>query len=174
MVARRTSAGRMLFFQVKRTWVTRVTGFWDKLDEIFQKLWKRSKPFLLTSAQAVRDGVRNTDFQITLGIPKLAGEKSCCHGGYLAVWLRVFKKDSREESITYGEALDQALCYGWIDGQKKAYDEHSWLQKFTPRRPKSGWSKMNTRHAERLIESEKMAPSGLKEVGAAKRDGALL
>src|SRR6202035_76352 len=84
MVARRTSAGRMLFFQVKRTWVTRVTGFWHKLDEIFHKLWKRSRPFLLTSAQAVRDGVRNTDFQITLGIPKLAGEKSCCHGGYLA------------------------------------------------------------------------------------------
>ena len=93
------------------------------------------------------------------------------HAATEGIWLRVFKKDSREQSITYGEALDQALCYGWIDGQKKAHDEHSWLQKFTPRRPKSGWSKMNTRHAERLIESEKMAPAGLKEVEAAKRDG---
>src|ERR1700676_5231205 len=93
------------------------------------------------------------------------------HAATEGIWLRVFKKDSREQSITYGEALDQALCYGWIDGQKKAYDDHSWLQKFTPRRPKSGWSKMNTRHAERLIESEKMAPAGLKEVEAAKRDG---
>jgi uncharacterized protein YdeI (YjbR/CyaY-like superfamily) len=93
------------------------------------------------------------------------------HAATEGIWLRVFKKDSREQSIAYGEALDQALCYGWIDGQKKAHDDHSWLQKFTPRRPKSGWSKMNTRHAERLIESEKMAPAGLKEVDAAKRDG---
>ena len=53
------------------------------------------------------------------------------HAATEGIWLRVFKKDSREESITYGEALDQALCYGWIDGQKKAHDEHSWLQKFT-------------------------------------------
>jgi uncharacterized protein YdeI (YjbR/CyaY-like superfamily) len=71
--------------------------------------------------------------------------------------------------------LLRVSCYfrldGWIDGQKKAHDDYSWLQKFTPRRPKSGWSKMNTRHAERLIESEKMAPAGLKEVEAAKRDG---
>lgn len=66
-------------------------------------------------------------------------------------WLRVFKKDSSEESISYGEALDQALCYGWIDGQKRAHDDLSWLQKFTPRRPKSGWSKINTQHIERLI-----------------------
>jgi uncharacterized protein YdeI (YjbR/CyaY-like superfamily) len=93
------------------------------------------------------------------------------HAATEGIWLRVFKKASREQSITYGEALDQALCYGWIDGQKKAHDDHSWLQKFTPRRPKSGWSKMNTRHAERLIESEKMAPAGLKEVEAAKSDG---
>src|SRR5947209_4150925 len=63
------------------------------------------------------------------------------------IWLRIFKKDSGEQSITYAEALDQALCYGWVDGQKRARDEHSWLQKFTPRRAKSGWSKINTQHA---------------------------
>jgi len=87
------------------------------------------------------------------------------------VWVKLYKKASGVSSVSYAEALNAALCYGWIDGQKKAHDEHSWLQKFTPRRPKSGWSKMNTRHAERLIESEKMAPAGLKEVEAAKRDG---
>ena len=87
------------------------------------------------------------------------------------IWLRVFKKDSREESITYGEALDQALCYGWIDGQKKAHDDRSWLQKFTPRRPKSGWSKNNTQHTERLIKSGEMTLAGLKQVEAAKADG---
>ncbi len=87
------------------------------------------------------------------------------------IWLRIFKKDSGEPSVTYAEALDEALCFGWIDGQKQKYDEQSWLQKFTPRRPRSGWSKINTQHAERLIKSRKMAPAGLKAVEAAKHDG---
>jgi uncharacterized protein YdeI (YjbR/CyaY-like superfamily) len=86
------------------------------------------------------------------------------------IWLRIFKKDSDEKSITYAESLDQALCYGWIDGQKKALDERSWLQKFTPRRPRSIWSKINTQHAERLIKAGKMAPAGMDEVEAAKAD----
>jgi uncharacterized protein YdeI (YjbR/CyaY-like superfamily) len=67
--------------------------------------------------------------------------------------------------------LDQALCYGWIDGQKKAYDEYSWLQKFTPRRAQSGWSKINTEHAERLIKNGQMQQAGLEAVEAAKADG---
>ena len=73
--------------------------------------------------------------------------------------------------MTYAEALDQALCFGWIDGQKKPYDTQSWLQRFTPRRPRSGWSKRNTQHAERLIKSGQMAPAGVREVKAAKADG---
>jgi uncharacterized protein YdeI (YjbR/CyaY-like superfamily) len=87
------------------------------------------------------------------------------------IWLRIYKKDSDAVTVTYAEALDQALCFGWIDGQKKPYDKQSWLQKFTPRRPKSGWSKNNTRHAALLIKSRKMTPTGLKEVNAAKADG---
>jgi len=87
------------------------------------------------------------------------------------IWLRICKKGSGAATVTYAEALDQALCFGWIDGQKKPYDEQSWLQKFTPRRPKGGWSKNNTEHAERLINSGEMAPAGLKEVEAAKADG---
>ena len=82
-----------------------------------------------------------------------------------------FYKDSSVANVTYAEALDQALCFGWIDGQKKPFDRHSWLQKFTPRRPRSAWSKNNTRHAERLIKSGEMAPSGHREVKAAKADG---
>lgn len=85
--------------------------------------------------------------------------------------LRIFKKSSGKASVTYAEALDTALCYGWIDGQKKSYDELSWLQKFTPRRPRSVWSKKNTQHAERLIGAGNMKPAGLKEIEAAKRDG---
>jgi uncharacterized protein YdeI (YjbR/CyaY-like superfamily) len=87
------------------------------------------------------------------------------------IWLRIFKKDSQEKSLTYAEALDQALCYGWIDGQKKPCDELSWLQKFTPRRTKSGWSKINTQHVERLIKAGTMTAEGMAAVEAAKSDG---
>jgi uncharacterized protein YdeI (YjbR/CyaY-like superfamily) len=87
------------------------------------------------------------------------------------IWLRFYKKASSVASVTYAEALDQALCFGWIDGQKKPYDKRSWLQKFTPRRPRSGWSKNNTQHAERLMRSGAMAPAGQSEVRAAKADG---
>src|SRR5258706_16153385 len=66
------------------------------------------------------------------------------------IWLRFFKRASLEKSLTRAEAPDQALCYGWIDGQAKPCDEQSWLQKVTPRPPKSGWSKINTHHVELL------------------------
>ncbi len=87
------------------------------------------------------------------------------------IWLRIFKKDSGEATVTYDEALDEALCFGWIDGQKKKYDEKSWLQKFTPRRSKSIWSKRNKTRTVQLIEERRMQPSGLKEIEAAKSDG---
>ena len=69
----------------------------------------------------------------------LAGNHAESNG----VWLRFFKKDSGEDTVTYAEALEEALCYGWIDGQLKKYDDKSYIQKFTPRRPKSIWSKRN-------------------------------
>jgi uncharacterized protein YdeI (YjbR/CyaY-like superfamily) len=87
------------------------------------------------------------------------------------IWLRIFKKDSDEATVTYDEALDEALCFGWIDGQKKPYDEKSWLQKFTPRRSKSIWSKRNITRVARLIEEKRMQPSGLEAIETAKKDG---
>ena len=93
------------------------------------------------------------------------------HRSSAGIWLRIYKKDSGVATVTYAEALDQALCYGWIDGQKQPRDQQSWLQKFTPRRPNSGWSKNNTKHAERLIRSGAMTAAGLKEVEGAKADG---
>jgi uncharacterized protein YdeI (YjbR/CyaY-like superfamily) len=93
------------------------------------------------------------------------------HSQSEGIWLRIFKKDSGVTTVIYSEALDQALCFGWIDGQKKPHDKKSWLQKFGPRRPKSGWSKKNTQHAERLIKSGEMGQAGLKEIEAAKTDG---
>lgn len=88
------------------------------------------------------------------------------------IWLRLYKKDSAIKSVSRTDALDAALCYGWIDGQaKKDDDEQSWLQKFTPRRPQSLWSKRNREHIERLEKAGRMKPAGLLEVKKAKADG---
>jgi uncharacterized protein YdeI (YjbR/CyaY-like superfamily) len=87
------------------------------------------------------------------------------------VWLRFYKKDSGIVKLNYDQALEEALCFGWIDGQVKKYDDKSWLQKFTPRRLKSMWSKRNKEKVARLIELGKMHESGLAEVEAAKADG---
>jgi uncharacterized protein YdeI (YjbR/CyaY-like superfamily) len=87
------------------------------------------------------------------------------------VWLRFFKKGSGQRSITYAEAVETALCYGWIDGQGKSEGELSSLVRFTPRRARSVWSKRNTEHAERLIADGRMKPAGLAAVQAAKGDG---
>lgn len=87
------------------------------------------------------------------------------------VWLRLAKKGSGIQSVTYVEALDVALCYGWIDGQKKTYDDVSWLQKFTRRGAKSVWSKINREKVQALIERGEMQPAGLQAVESAKQDG---
>jgi uncharacterized protein YdeI (YjbR/CyaY-like superfamily) len=93
------------------------------------------------------------------------------HDKSTGVWLKLAKKDSGIPSVNYEEALDVALCYGWIDGQKKGFDNKYWLQKFTPRGPKSIWSKINTEKVEKLIKSGDMQPAGLKAIEAAKKDG---
>ena len=93
------------------------------------------------------------------------------HSDVDGVWLRLYKKASGVISVTYAEALDEALCFGWIDGQKKSYDELSYLQKFTPRRKNSLWSKRNIEHIARLTEANLMTPSGESEVQRAKDDG---
>lgn len=87
------------------------------------------------------------------------------------IWMKIYKKDSDIKTITYAGALEEAICYGWIDGQKKKSDEQSWLQKFTPRGAKSIWSKVNVAHVERLTKAGKMKPQGLKAVESAKADG---
>src|SRR5690606_33522958 len=80
------------------------------------------------------------------------------------LWLRIFKKASGVPSITYAEALDVALCWGWIDGIKKSHDTESFLQRFTPRRAKSTWSQVNREHVARLIAEGRMTAHGLKQV----------
>ena len=85
--------------------------------------------------------------------------------------MRIFKKGSAQPSVTYAEALDVALCYGWIDGQKQRGDDESWLQRFTPRGKRSAWSKINTGHVERLMREGRIKSAGLVAVEAAKADG---
>lgn len=93
------------------------------------------------------------------------------NGDATGLWLLIAKKGSGVVSVTYAEALDVALCHGWIDGQKKGVDARFFAQRFTPRRPRSLWSKINIGHVERLVVAGRMRPAGLREVEAAKADG---
>jgi uncharacterized protein YdeI (YjbR/CyaY-like superfamily) len=87
------------------------------------------------------------------------------------VWLEIAKQGSDVSSVTYADAIEVALCFGWIDGQKAAGDAAYWRQRFTPRTARSRWSKINRDTATRLIESGEMQPAGLREVEAARADG---
>jgi len=93
------------------------------------------------------------------------------HADSPGLWLKIAKKGAAGRSISYSDALDVALCHGWIDGQKGRFDDEHWLQRFTPRKPRSNWSKVNTERAAALIASGRMRPAGLREVEAAQADG---
>lgn len=93
------------------------------------------------------------------------------HASSQGVWLKIAKKGADEPSVTYAEALELALCFGWIDSQKRGFDDQHFLQRFTPRRPRGRWSRINREKAEALIAAGKMRPAGLAEVEAAKADG---
>jgi len=93
------------------------------------------------------------------------------HAGEPEVWIRMFKARSGTDSVTWKDAIPVALAWGWIDGVRKSLDEVSFLQRFTPRGPKSSWSEINVAHAERMIADGSMQPSGLKHVEAARADG---
>jgi uncharacterized protein YdeI (YjbR/CyaY-like superfamily) len=93
------------------------------------------------------------------------------HAASTGLWLKIAKKNSGAETVSYDEALVVALCYGWIDGQKKPFDAEHWLQRFTPRKAKSRWSKNNCAKALELIKIEAMKAAGLREVERARADG---
>jgi uncharacterized protein YdeI (YjbR/CyaY-like superfamily) len=93
------------------------------------------------------------------------------HATSEGLWLKFAKKGSGIETVTYDQAVQVALCYGWIDGQARKFDEDYWLQRFTPRRPRSKWSKVNRQKAMDLIKRGKMKAAGLREVERAKADG---
>lgn len=93
------------------------------------------------------------------------------HGRESELWLRIYKKDSGVPTVTHAQALDVALCWGWIDGIRKAFDERSFLQRFTPRKPKSVWSQINRENVARLTVAGRMRPEGRRQVDAARADG---
>ena len=93
------------------------------------------------------------------------------HADSPGLWLKIAKKGAAGTTISYSDALDVALCHGWIDGQKGRHDDEYWLQRFTPRKPGSNWSKINTERAAALIASGRMRPAGLREVERAQADG---
>ena len=93
------------------------------------------------------------------------------HAESKGVWIKMAKRDAGIESVRYPEVLDSALCFGWIDGRRDALDERYFLQRFTPRRPRSRWSRINRDKAERLIAEGRMRPAGLAEVEQARADG---
>ena len=92
------------------------------------------------------------------------------HAREKELWLKVYKKGSRVPSVTTAEALDVVLCWGWIDGHRKAFDEKAFLQRYSPRRPRSNWSAINRGHVARLTAAGRMTPPGQREVDAAKAD----
>ena len=93
------------------------------------------------------------------------------HASSEGIWLQIAKKGAREPTVTYEEAVELGLCFGWIDSQVRRFDEDHYIQRFTPRRPRGRWSKINREKAEALIGAGRMRPAGLAEVEAAKADG---
>ncbi len=93
------------------------------------------------------------------------------HTDTKGMWLKIAKKETGIPSVSYAEALDSALCYGWIDGQKASFDEQYWLQKFTPRGPRSMWSKVNCNKVAALMAEGRMQTAGLRQVELARADG---
>ena len=93
------------------------------------------------------------------------------HATERGVWMRFARKGSSFTSVTYADAVEPALCFGWIDGQVRKYDDDSWIQKFTPRGKRSIWSKINREKVQRLVESGRMQSSGLEAVNRAKANG---
>lgn len=93
------------------------------------------------------------------------------HARKSEVYIRIYKKNTDVPTVTYAQALDVALCWGWIDGIRKSYDDASFLQRFTPRKANSRWSQINREHVARLCAAKRMMPAGQKHVDAAKADG---
>jgi uncharacterized protein YdeI (YjbR/CyaY-like superfamily) len=139
----------------------------------------KAKPSKAASTKTARVKAASSGSGIAAEYPILTFESptrfkswlSSHHGSSRGIWLRLMKKASGAASVSYQEALDIALAWGWIDGQLKPFDADSWLRKFCPRGARSIWSKINCDKALALIASNQMQPAGLEQVERARRDG---
>lgn len=119
-------------------------------------------------AQVIPDPKKIKSFRSAAEFEKWLSKQ---HDSETELWLRVYKKDSGQPTVTVAEALDVVLCWGWIDGLRKTYDESSFLQRYTPRKSKSIWSHINRENVARLTAAGRMTPHGQKQIDAAKADG---
>jgi uncharacterized protein YdeI (YjbR/CyaY-like superfamily) len=119
-------------------------------------------------APVIPDPRRTRSFATAVAFEKWLGAH---HNAESELWLKIHKKSSGRRTVTYAEALDVALCWGWIDGLKKSFDDESFLQRFTPRKASSVWSQVNQTHVSRLIAAGRMTAHGQATVDAAKADG---
>lgn len=128
----------------------------------------------MTSRSSSEAGLTSLPDLMVISFPSgeaLAAWLDAEHEQSPGIWLKIAKKDAGVPTVSYDEAVDVALCFGWIDGQKRGLDDQYWLQRFTPRKPRSRWSKINCARADRLMEAGQMRPRGRAEVEAAKADG---
>jgi uncharacterized protein YdeI (YjbR/CyaY-like superfamily) len=117
------------------------------------------------------DGVKNTEALACTDATQWESWLADHHDLSTGIWLLIAKKGSYQVSVTISDALDVALCYGWIDSQRRGYDLNYYLQRYSPRRPGSPWSRLNVQRVEALIDAGRMRPRGLAEVAAAQADG---
>lgn len=122
----------------------------------------------MTQSREAAEHVETIGFETAEAFERWMEEHHASSPGF---WLKLRKKAPGVVALDYAQALDVALCFGWIDGQKRAFDDSYWLQRFTPRRPRSRWSRINRDKADALIAEGRMRPSGLAEVERARADG---
>jgi uncharacterized protein YdeI (YjbR/CyaY-like superfamily) len=121
-----------------------------------------------TSQQVAADGLPVMSFAAPAAWEEWLAAQ---HGASTGIWMKLAKKGGGAETVTYAQAIEVALCFGWIDGRKGALDEVHWLQRFTPRGTRSKWSRINRDKAQELIDAGRMHPAGLRQVELAKADG---
>lgn len=117
------------------------------------------------------EALKNTEVLTCTDVTRWESWLADHHEQSSGIWLLIAKKDSDKVSVTISDALDVALCYGWIDSQRKSYDTNYYLQRYSPRRPRSPWSKLIVERVEALIDAGRMRAPGLAEVAAAQADG---